>query len=162
MRGATLQDNVICMMCDISIHAPRAGSDATQRRCTVLQCISIHAPRAGSDGITFITIVYMVIFQSTLPVRGATGLSAKSEEPLTFQSTLPVRGATRTRSNGYGLVRFQSTLPVRGATWQQWLACGLCVISIHAPRAGSDEKLRVQQCNEGIISIHAPRAGSDL
>ena len=34
------------------------------------------------------------------------------------------------------------------------------VISIHAPRAGSDALLQKDQ-NEDDISIHAPRAGSD-
>jgi len=56
-----------------------------------------------------------------------------------FQSTLPVRGAT---ANGGRIAigdKFQSTLPVRGATE----ACSILPpgkqISIHAPRAGSDE-----------------------
>ena len=35
------------------------------------------------------------IFQSTLPVRGATASALKSEYGIKFQSTLPVRGATR-------------------------------------------------------------------
>ena len=36
---------------NISIHAPRAGSDSDCRTPAGLSpCISIHAPRAGSDG----------------------------------------------------------------------------------------------------------------
>ena len=85
----------------ISIHAPRAGSDRCipidsrihsnfnprspcgerlrwHKRFTDAGVISIHAPRAGSDngyeGISPIS----VLFQSTLPVRGATGSSASS------------------------------------------------------------------------------------
>ena len=81
------------------------------------------------------------IFQSTLPIRGAT-ISDKYGSPvLIFQSTLPIRGATsrfapsryvpsisihaphtgsdftRTRHRPWSMV-FQSTLPIRGATCQ--------------------------------------------
>ena len=57
--------------------------------------ISIHAPREGSDRILSYHTVYCLIFQSTLPVRGATlesicGMLGNIQ----FQSTLPVRGAT--------------------------------------------------------------------
>ena len=36
--------------------------------------ISIHAPRAGSDPEAALAVMVWGIFQSTLPVRGATGL----------------------------------------------------------------------------------------
>ena len=57
-----------------------------------------------------------------------------------FQSTLPVRGATLCR-NGmlYCITVFQSTLPVRGATLFKLDFPQLRVVSIHAPRAGSDD-----------------------
>ena len=56
--------------------------------------ISIHAPREGSDGEDTYPIILPYIFQSTLPVRGATMLSCIEADILQFQSTLPVRGAT--------------------------------------------------------------------
>ncbi len=56
----------------ISIHAPRAGSDYILSAAAVIQWISIHAPRAGSDESRFIKSINTDIFQSTLPVRGAT------------------------------------------------------------------------------------------
>ena len=37
-----------------------------------------------------------------------------------FQSTLPVRGATNYYPTTIGSALFQSTLPVRGATWASW------------------------------------------
>ena len=56
--------------------------------------------------------------------------------------------------------KFQSTLPAWGATpIEVFIACDF-VISIHAPRVGSDcipRKLHLR----GVISIHAPRVGSD-
>ena len=56
-----------------------------------------------------------------------------------FLSTLPVRGATR-RSGGTdaGGFPFLSTLPVRGATPCTSWAGAEGLISIHAPREGSD------------------------
>ena len=57
---------------DISIHAPRAGSDFSFTLVLGLEIISIHAPRAGSDYAIQWYNVYKKPFQSTLPVRGAT------------------------------------------------------------------------------------------
>ena len=58
------------------------------------------------------------------------------------------------------LNRFQSTLPVRGATNVDSPNYTLYIISIHAPREGSDPL--VQGFDDPLpISIHAPREGSD-
>ena len=124
-------------------------------------CISIHAPRAGSDFTPRITSHWRRVFQSTLPVRGATAGGYSSRRLRQFQSTLPVRGATMQSMLAHRAEQgFQSTLPVRGATrslltWKQ-RGC----ISIHAPRAGSDDETK-QEMERAGISIHAPRAGSD-
>ena len=57
-----------------------------------------------------------------------------------FQSTLPVRGAT-TKCIYPAIARaFQSTLPVRGATFCHLPLRAALTISIHAPRAGSDPR----------------------
>ena len=79
----------------ISIHAPRAGSDNSNHQKNQdlqhfnprspcgerpLLChngsspltISIHAPRAGSDACFLLFRLLLLLFQSTLPVRGAT------------------------------------------------------------------------------------------
>ena len=55
-----------------------------------------------------------------------------------FQSTLPVRGATDVRHWWSRFGVFQSTLPVRGATSFHTYADRARAISIHAPREGSD------------------------
>ena len=55
---------------------------------------------------------------------------------------------------------FQSTLPGWGATWIRDTSTTILLISIHAPRMGSDltvRRLTPREC----ISIHAPRMGSD-
>ena len=101
--------------------------------------ISIHAPLAGSDTFAAQQIVHGDLFQSTLPLRGATRGSRVIQAPRVFQSTLPLRGATCT------LQRLTGTPP----------------ISIHAPLAGSDGDPIVTNIYTTIISIHAPLAGSD-
>ena len=121
-----------------------------------------------------------MLFQSTLPVRGATFCRASiwllsphfnprspcGERPnlapflsssFVFQSTLPVRGATIIRCvvNLHRL-RFQSTLPVRGATCRLYRDAQRFAISIHAPRAGSDTQLRRADRQKGHFNPRSP------
>ena len=109
------------------------------------------------------TAVLWEEFQSTLPVRGATkpgiqririkGISihapregsdnrkgARQMNITKFQSTLPVRGATLMFHFLHLTKEFQSTLPVRGATVRIKLEVVQSLISIHAPREGSDSE----------------------
>ena len=78
--------------------------------------ISIHAPRVGSDSKTYQFTTAKAIFQSTLPVWGATMKIALLSAKAIFQSTLPVWGATITFNVRSYVDGFQSTLPVWGAT----------------------------------------------
>ena len=100
----------------ISIHAPREGSDVVAVMVLQLGVISIHAPREGSDH------------------QAAVQEQAKPQ----FQSTLPVRGATSAFWRFLEIFSFQSTLPVRGATLPGYREKRQALISIHAPREGSD------------------------
>ena len=56
----------------ISIHAPRVGSDCWDGDEWIEQPISIHAPRVGSDVDKLTREKMLALFQSTLPVWGAT------------------------------------------------------------------------------------------
>ena len=161
----------------------------------------------GSDLLALSTVFPQTPFQSTLPVWGATaGCIRRPAVPLisihaprvgsdqtpikplecppTFQSTLPVWGATLTKTGTNMTFKFQSTLPVWGATTGVAALTKASVISIHAPRVGSDRFLiwsatiwryfnPRSPCGErpasklfeillGLISIHAPRVGSDF
>ena len=80
------------------------------------------------------------LFQSTLPARGATALRRTAHRRSSrFQSTLPARGATNWCLSLTGQpFPFQSTLPARGATIYTHDDGTIVVISIHAPRTGSD------------------------
>ena len=76
--GATLPFSSAVVPKSISIHAPRVGSDAygaSAAPCAVL--ISIHAPRVGSDSTSSHILRRSSIFQSTLPVWGATASTSK-------------------------------------------------------------------------------------
>ena len=145
----------------ISIHAPRAGSDAEVRTAHAQFVISIHAPRAGSDPIPILGSQYKQNFNPRSPCGERHDTDRIEIGRIVFQSTLPVRGATISGSSIRLSIRgFQSTLPVRGATAMQNTAALTFAISIHAPRAGSDMEL-IEQEIKAEISIHAPRAGSD-
>ena len=106
------------------------------------------------------------IFQSTHPLRGATGLAIAADGTISFQSTHPLRGATavyvqQSRWNGDisihaplagcdltppplagGITVFQSTHPLRGATIAVCTPAFMFSISIHAPLAGCDHRCR--------------------
>ena len=95
---------------------PARGATTRRLFSIIFKGISIHAPRTGSDQMPTIR----------LPIH------------LTFQSTLPARGAT---AAGFAPCRtfvFQSTLPARGATIPAYFFRQNSIISIHAPRTGSD------------------------
>ena len=141
VRGATCPRGVRRCPRRISIHAPRAGSDLTcwiiirwwthfnprspcgERRqisdgVSVVEIISIHAPRAGSDERYMVsTNGDIKKFQSTLPVRGATGGGGEiTSEDINFNPRSPC-GERPTEINRDDFTQlFQSTLPVRGAT----------------------------------------------
>ena len=106
---------------------------------------------------------YIMQFQSTLPVRGATNSLIFS-----FNSLFSISiHAPRAGSDGVHFGRLQ-----RNKNFNPRSPCGerlfpLVIIpfndciSIHAPRAGSDEDDANIKIVRAEISIHAPRAGSD-
>ena len=72
-RGATLGTAIrILRTLNISIHAPREGSDPPPLDCPPPMPISIHAPREGSDQRSPDSVQSQYRFLSTLPARGAT------------------------------------------------------------------------------------------
>ena len=145
----------------ISIHAPRVGSDLLRYQLYAISTISIHAPRVGSDCNVGPELHRYSNFNPRSPCGERRAMHLFWVLTFLFQSTLPVWGATDRRGfffihcrisihaprvgsdptfdiNRTVFPAFQSTLPVWGATfvpnrlvWQHW-------ISIHAPRVGSD------------------------
>ena len=183
-RGATREDVVQGFIDDISIHAPRTGSDAYRSK----------------------TISVQPQFQSTLPARGATAAHCRVSWWTLFQSTLPARGATSAIISVWCINMISIHAPRTGSDVSHCLHLHCSGISIHAPRTGSDGNRRktapspddfnprsphgerrkggVPQALEAVhfnprsphgerpqrclranrlllISIHAPRTGSD-
>ena len=139
-RGATCGHGKYCRTEQISIHAPRTGSDkSTRPRCT--------AHRA---------------FQSTLPARGATLHNTPTPPAGDISIHAPRTGSDIGVGNHTArTLRFQSTLPARGAT-RRHCTDGLTPANFnprspHGERRGSRGNPRFKES----ISIHAPRTGSD-
>ena len=88
----------MCMLAksfEISIHAPREGSDPVIPEQTVRAEISIHAPREGSDPVVTSNLRNMSTISIHAPREGS-DVVQPALETLTarFLSTLPARGAT--------------------------------------------------------------------
>ena len=66
----------------------------TPLKAALVQGISTHAPRTGSDACLFGLFAKRLIFQPTLPARGATAKHRAPKQRRLFQPTLPARGAT--------------------------------------------------------------------
>ena len=119
--------------------------------------ISIHAPRAGSDKFAEPTADKTTIFQSTLPVRGATtweNINTSRKEY--FNPRSPCGERLSATNRGGTDVEFQSTLPVRGATRGLMPRQQKGDISIHAPRAGSDRLNGLQMAREENFNPRSP------
>ena len=78
-----------------------------------------------------------------------------------FQSTLPARGATFAGADLQAIQKISIHAPREGSDSLCWVLAGppWC-ISIHAPREGSDGVVFLPR-PQFFISIHAPREGSD-
>ena len=95
-------------------------------------------------------------FQSTRPVRGATSTAPSLLRTLAFQSTRPVRGATKALRLWPAGSEFQSTRPVRGATTLDEVYPLVFQISIHAPRAGRDRRVKADGAHTFDFNPRAP------
>ena len=118
-------------------------SPCGERPCFVVDVcytsyISIHAPRVGSDTLPVIILREFLYFNPRSPCGERHKCNGLLYRFCLFQSTLPVWGATPIRSASVVRGKFQSTLPVWGATVLFQHLCGIVGISIHAPRVGSD------------------------
>ena len=79
---------------------------------------------------------------------------------LLFQSTLPVRGATAEGASTLASGSISIHAPRTGSDGRRNVLHVMSRISIHAPRTGSDAAGAVPSMLTRI-SIHAPRTGSD-
>ena len=139
MRGATASAEYANIYVDISIHAPHARSDSGHPQNRQLQHISIHAPHARSDATVADVAVYYKTFQSTLLMRGATGLNSQNRGK---QCHFNPRSSCEERRASQ-----RTTTSAR----------------YFNPRSSCEERPhRGRRSCQNNISIHAPHARSDL
>ena len=145
----------------ISIHAPHAGCDATSLIRKIWSRISIHAPHAGCDIRIRNQLSPNGHFNPRTPCGVRPGMNATGESDMRFQSTHPMRGATggSVETQFYWAISIHA--PHAGCDVIFHLALSSFFwISIHAPHAGCDET-DGNPVGFYVISIHAPHAGCD-
>ena len=184
-RGATPTARPSGMFALFQSTPPARGATIRERACGAPTPVSIHAPRAGGDASNAGKTTACSMFQSTPPARGAT-LSGDAQDgirtrfnprpprggrpharprcavPTSFNPRPPRGGRRLIRSHPQGQRLFQSTPPARGAT------SGSGSVAPHSigfnprpPRGGRPEQAAVD-ARRAAVSIHAPRAGGDL
>ena len=130
---------------NISIHAPHAGRD--EINAAVMRSPPYFNPRApcGARPVWCVYVDIHCTFQSTRPMRGATGFCAKMAVPMKDISIhAPHAGRDACWRESKSRERtFQSTRPMRGATAVLQAGLRFKRISIHAPHAGRDGRAAV-------------------
>ena len=140
-RGATTIASSLKIAYNISIHAPRKGSDRQMRTDCLLAGISIHAPRKGSD-LAASRFRAVIRHFNPRPPQGERRTLGYQIQPKSYISIhAPRKGSDLWIFNETDrAILFQSTPPARGATIHASKACLHRRISIHAPRKGSDRR----------------------
>ena len=123
-----------------------------------LQSISIHAPRTGSDDIADITITVWVLFQSTLPARGATHEgAARRGSMVEFQSTLPARGATIQQQRGRSLHQHFNPRSPHGERQRKVTILSIRIIGFAQKVYHKTVLLRISLAENAVILPKRPR-----
>ena len=122
VRGATYASPPHEPEHHISIHAPRAGSDSfPQVLCILYTNFNPRSPCGERQHHYNVVDLEIIDFNPRSPCGERPLEDIRAQYPRLFQSTLPVRGATDYRRELERINRFQSTLPVRGATDTNYL-----------------------------------------
>ena len=140
--GATIWELPPVGATRISIHAPRGGSDIQAVKVKISE--SDFNPRSpwGERPAARDMTPSIPLFQSTLPVGGATKEDAEKVLKSAISIHAPRGGSDPAEDTVKPLSpSFQSTLPVGGATRLFLAPPPVEEISIHAPRGGSDPLL---------------------
>ena len=186
---------------------PARGATAFVPRIFACGVISTHAPRTGSDGFSVCVAephIYFnprsphgerlsstssmssaVVFQPTLPARGATAILRLARNwTFSFQPTLPARGATPNQPSAppsfanfnprspHGERPFCDFSPAQARNFNprsphgerrtRWIPCP--ATAYFNPRSPHGERRAAAPTEKqrALISTHAPRTGSDV
>ena len=169
----------------ISIHAPREGSDTHwPGSCQTSDRISIHAPREGSDHCDLLPIMESTIISIHAPREGSdTAFLSGPTRASDFYPRSPRGERHKERLCNHRAVNFYPRSPRGERPPPKGVKVAPRLISIHAPREGSDASQQGQRGRpqhfyprsprgerlkppryfdrKEDISIHAPREGSD-
>ena len=101
----------------ISIHTPLAGSDRPLSHSSFrTRYFNPHSP-CGERHVDAMPHSWVDIFQSTLPLRGATRVRGDGTTMLVISIHTPLAGSDELNVLHQPIkLQFQSTLPLRGAT----------------------------------------------
>ena len=141
----------------ISIHAPRTGSDGSHRRAKFTAAISIHAPRTGSDSQAGDGARLLRRISIHAPRTGSDTPSAAGSSGLEYFNPRSPHGERRKVSNQDGLsFDFNPRSPHGERHCAPFMDMGKSVISIHAPRTGSDADLDGHLPSGGDFNPRSP------
>ena len=138
---------------------PVRGATSATRPYISIHNVSTHAPRAGSDRYGFHTNRATKSFNSRSPCGERLTRFIGATLQLMFQLTLPVRGATSFHRLVILSERFNSRSPCgeRQETINEAL---IYEVSTHAPRAGSDGSLRFTERALPSFQLTLPERGA--
>ena len=126
----------------ISIHAPRKGSDCIHHAAAFdeLTDFNPRSPQGERRGWPLLLLAQCYDFNPRSPQGERPALPFRAYALIIFQSTLPARGATPVHEQLLKQhQKFQSTLPARGATW--WLSrADMDLTSYFNPRSPQGER----------------------
>ena len=153
-----IADNPHC--CLISIHTPLAGSDMSPAISGAAFLFQSTLPLWGATSFRRF-LIYVITFQSTLPLQGATGMGRRNRHRKGISIHTPLAGSDAALRKCWRSLIFQSTLPLRGATRpDNWTIWPTGYFNPHSP---CGERRYQRPCKPiRSISIHTPLAGSDL
>ena len=122
--------------------------------------ISIHAPRTGSDGVTTTQQMLQSIFQSTLPARGATSVSAKRKKLSSdFNPRSPHGERRQAQFAGNLLPHFNPRSPHGERPWGKLLSFYQCDFNPRSPH-GERRVAFTRQANESQFQSTLPARGA--
>ena len=163
MWGATTGIVSMGAPSEISIHAPHVGRDIQWERAMRAHLkISIHAPHAGRDNPKTQRFNQISRFQSTRPVRGATGTrlpprySGRYFNPRAPCGARPLHGTSFHKMPRY----FNPRAPCGARPMTKEALLQYKDISIHAPRAGRDSMNRNVESHFAIFQSTRPVRGA--
>ena len=137
--GATTDDASNLSRDDISIHAPRVGSDDGSVKPFMRTMISIHAPRVGSDGQRRQPHQRLRHFNPRSPRGERRKADVHRHEQSDFNPRSPRGERLCTPDISLPLFIFQSTLPAWGATCSTRESC--TITANFNPRSPRGERL---------------------